>query len=138
MNWTQKDLDNLKSKGLNVQGLKTNTSEQKKSKVKIPKLEPKGLSYMKNYLKIMKIEFVTELVFHPDRKWRFDIAIPKMKCAVEYEGLISNKSGHTTIDGYTKDTEKYNQAQKLGWKVLRYTVKNYKDFINDFEYLKTK
>lgn len=66
-----------------------------------------------------------EYRFHPERKWRFDFALPELKLAVEYEGIQSEKSRHTTLKGYTGDSEKYNEAQRLGWIVLRYTVLNY-------------
>lgn len=67
---------------------------------------------------------VLEHEFHPERKWRFDLAIPSFKVAIEYEGVFSAKSRHTTISGYTEDCVKYNEAQILGWAVLRYTAKN--------------
>jgi len=76
---------------------------------------------------------VKEHRFHPVRKWRFDFALPDKKIGIEYEGLNSEKSGHTTLTGYTEDTEKYNQAQALGWKVIRFTVKNYKKVISELE-----
>lgn len=79
------------------------------------------------------IPVVKEHYFHPVRKWRFDFALPDKKVAIEYEGLMSEKSGHTTLSGYTKDTEKYNAAQELGWKVIRFTVKNYKTVISELE-----
>lgn len=69
--------------------------------------------------------------FHDKRLWRFDFALPDKMIAIEYEGLNSEKSGHTTLNGYTKDTEKYNEAQALGWKVLRFTVKNYKTVLKE-------
>lgn len=69
------------------------------------------------------------------KDWRFDWAFPNAKIAIEYEGLMSKKSGHTTIIGYTSDCEKYNAAQILGWKVFRYTALNYKDLICDIEKL---
>lgn len=69
----------------------------------------------------------------PERLWRFDFALPDKKIGIEYEGLMSEKSGHTTLNGYTKDTEKYNKAQELGWKVIRFTVKNYKKVISELE-----
>jgi very-short-patch-repair endonuclease len=72
-----------------------------------------------------------EVKFHPSRKWRFDYAIEDLQVAIEYEGLMSKKSRHTTISGFTGDTEKYNEAQSRGWKVLRYTAINYKELITD-------
>ncbi len=72
---------------------------------------------------------VKEHKFHLERKWRFDFALPDKKIGIEYEGINSQKSGHTTLSGYTKDTDKYNEAQALGWNVIRFTVKNYKSVI---------
>lgn len=79
------------------------------------------------------IPVVQEHRFHPERKWRFDFALPENKVAIEYEGLFSEKSGHTTIGGYTKDVEKYNEAQALGWRVIRFTAKDYKKVIETLE-----
>ena len=74
--------------------------------------------------------------FHPNRKWRFDWAIPALKIAVEYEGLGFNQvSRHTTSTGFTGDTEKYNSAVGLGWKVLRFTAQNYKNLITELNKL---
>jgi hypothetical protein len=83
------------------------------------------------YLKSRAIGYVYEHKFHPDRKWRFDLAIPEHKIALEYEGIYGGKSRHTTVSGYTADSEKYNQAAILGWRVLRYTAKNKAQAIQD-------
>lgn len=68
----------------------------------------------------------TEFQFHGKRKWRFDFAVPSRKVAVEYEGIFSSKSRHTTFSGYTGDADKYNAAAADGWIVIRLTAKNYK------------
>lgn len=86
-------------------------------------------------LKDMKVDFVQEFCFHPKRKWRFDLAIPEHKIACEYEGLMSAKSRHTTVTGFSGDAEKYNEAVILGWRVLRYTALNYQNMRNDLEQL---
>ena len=83
-------------------------------------------------------EYVEELQFHHTRKFRFDWAIPSLKIAIEYEGLFSKKSGHTTVTGYTKDCDKYNLALLNGWKVLRYTAKNYENLSQDLKNLLNK
>lgn len=93
----------------------------------------KGITHMKLLLTMEKIEFVTEYRFCK-RKWRFDIAIMKdgKKVALEYEGIYGGgKSRHTTQSGFTGDAEKYNEAAKLGWIVLRYTAKTYSKLIED-------
>lgn len=81
----------------------------------------------------LKLVYVKELQFAPPRKFRFDFAIPELKIAIEYEGLMSEKSVHTTIDGFTSNCEKYNLAQIMGWKVLRYTALNFGDVLKDLE-----
>jgi hypothetical protein len=78
-------------------------------------------------------EYVTEHQFDDKRRFRFDWAIPDLKLAIEYEGIFSEKSGHTTVNGYTKDVKKYNLATIQGWKVLRYTALNYSDLAQDLE-----
>lgn len=72
------------------------------------------------------LELKTEYKFSDDRKFRFDWAFPAVKIAIEYEGLNSYKSGHTTMSGFTSNTDKYNLAQAQGWIVLRFTLLNYK------------
>jgi len=80
-----------------------------------------------------------EYAFHPTRAWRFDWAFLDAKVAVEREGgtwgqeelklagpgKLALKSGagrHTRGKGYRDDCEKYNEAQILGWVVLRFTA----------------
>lgn len=67
--------------------------------------------------------FEKELMFHQERKWRFDYAYPDQKIAIEIEGLVQpwKKSRHTQNDGYKEDCIKYNEATVLGWRVLRFT-----------------
>lgn len=103
-------------------------------KPKMKRGEAKQLSQMKWWLYAIYGDLVvTELRFDKKRRFRFDIAIPDAKIGIEYEGLNSEKSGHTTLVGYTSDTEKYNLAAEQGWRVYRYTVVNYKNVINDIE-----
>ena len=80
------------------------------------------------------IQFEKEYKFSK-RKFRFDFALPEYKIGVEYDGLNSEKSGHTTLVGFTKDTEKINLAISEGWKVLRYTVLNYQNVLQDIQKL---
>jgi len=95
----------------------------------------KGIDNLLWALKADQIPHETEYRFHPVRRWRFDIALPEHQIAVEYEGIFSRKSRHTTVTGYSKDCEKYNEAVKLGWRVLRYTQLNYTNCINDLKEL---
>jgi len=61
-------------------------------------------------------EPVFEHMFHPTRKWRFDIAWPEYKLALEVEGLNGR---HQRTAGFLKDVEKYNEAIRMGWLVSR-------------------
>ena len=87
----------------------------------------KAKSEIEMVLKHGGYDYVKELKFHPSRKWRFDFAIESLRIAIEYEGIMSEKSRHTTITGMSADCDKYNAAQLLGWKVLRFTAINYKN-----------
>lgn len=80
----------------------------------------------------------SEVVFHPERKWRFDWAIPELKAAIEYNGIMSSKSRHTTVTGYSGDMEKLNAAQALGWTVLQFTPLNYKELNRHLEQILNK
>lgn len=68
--------------------------------------------------------------FHEERKWRFDWCFPAIKVAVEYNGIFSDKSRHTTAGGYSADRDKINAAQALGWIVVEVTPVNYKTVID--------
>lgn len=61
--------------------------------------------------------------FHTTRKWRMDRAYPEFMTAVEVEGGIWSGGRHVRGAGYEGDCEKYNQAQIMGWAVLRFTPK---------------
>jgi hypothetical protein len=61
-----------------------------------------------------------------ERGWRFDWCWPSIKVALEYEGgIFMQKSGHTNVAGMVKDSEKYNRATTLGWRIIRVTALNY-------------
>ncbi len=133
MRMTEQQLKNLLKNSKNVTCLtdtkpKPLSAEKKYKELAKQANEPKGLKYIKKQLHYSGINYVTEYQFHDVRKFRFDIAIPDKMIAIEYEGLNSEKSGHTTVTGYTKDTDKYNLATSLGWRILRYTALNYKTF----------
>jgi very-short-patch-repair endonuclease len=141
MRWTKKDIEKTKL-GNNLHEIGNKKATIGNSDVKIVKKSIEK-EYIKAILWMFKRDgmipgYVEELQFHDVRKFRFDWAIPSMKIAIEYEGIFSKKSGHTTVGGYTKDCDKYNLATLEGWKVLRYTAKNYKQISNDLKYLLKK
>tara|TARA_R110002012_G_scaffold190633_1_gene358215 strand:- start:22279 stop:22692 length:414 start_codon:yes stop_codon:yes gene_type:complete len=123
---------------LEAKGIKTDLDSQPKRK-KIEKISKEKRS-IELILWALNREgsipkYVQELEFSNTRQFRFDWAIPDLKIAIEYEGIFSEKSGHTTVTGYTKDCIKYNLAAIEGWKVLRYTAKNYEMLGTDLKLL---
>ncbi|PRY10305.1 hypothetical protein CLV24_11433 [Pontibacter ummariensis] len=66
-------------------------------------------------------EVVAEHRFHPEREWRFDFYLPQSRVAIEVEGGVWTQGRHTRGKGYIGDMEKYNSAQTMGIKVLRFT-----------------
>lgn len=69
------------------------------------------------------------------RKWRLDWYIPAIKTGIEYNGIMSAKSRHTTITGYTGDMNKLNAAQQQGIRVLQFTPLNYKQLLTELNKL---
>ncbi len=67
------------------------------------------------------IECVKEYKFHPERRWRFDYAVPAYKIAIEVEGGVWTQGRHTRPQGFLGDIEKYNTATLMGWRVFRTT-----------------
>lgn len=138
MSWTKKDIEKLKlGHNLSQNKPKNNILAKKyvvKDKISHEKEAIKTVLWVLNREGLIP-KAIEEHQFHHTRKFRFDWCIPQLMIAIEYEGLMSEKSGHTTINGYTKDCEKYNLAQIGGWKVLRYTALNYKNLERDLKKL---
>lgn len=128
------DLQKLANKGVKVEGLSQVISPALKAKsAKVHRKKPKPLTDMEQILFMLGVKYETEHMFLEGRKYRFDIAIIDHKIGIEYEGLMSEKSRHTTVTGYTGDCTKYNLAQIAGWRVLRYTAINHKEFIHEIK-----
>lgn len=67
-------------------------------------------------------EALYEYKFHDTRKWRFDMAWPDKKLAVEINGgTWAYKPSHTG-KGQVRDYEKGNAATLMGWRVLWFTT----------------
>lgn len=62
-----------------------------------------------------------EYRFAPPRLWKFDLAYPDRKLAIEIEGGTWVRGRHITPSGYARDCEKYSIAALLGWTVVRVT-----------------
>ena len=65
-----------------------------------------------------------EHLFHPTRKWRADFCHLPTKTLIEIEGGTRGRGRHNRHEGYRKDTEKYNAAQELGYKVYRFVTED--------------
>ncbi len=77
----------------------------------------------------------TEFRFCPTRRFRADWYIAKLNLLIEYEGIFGGKSRHTNVAGYSSDCEKYNLAQIMGFRVLRYTARNFMQIKDDLDEL---
>lgn len=69
---------------------------------------------------------VSELRFHPKRRWRLDLAWPDYAVAVEVHGGTWVGGRHTTGTGFEKDREKMNEAALHGWIVIEVTAAHVK------------
>jgi very-short-patch-repair endonuclease len=61
-----------------------------------------------------------EYKFHPTRKWRADFCLPECKILVEVNGGTYAHMGHSTGQGISRDYEKANEANILGWCYLQF------------------
>jgi len=66
-------------------------------------------------------EPVREYRFHPSRRWRFDLAWPDQRVAVEVHGGEFMRGHHTRGREMANDCEKARAAAIAGWIVLPYT-----------------
>ena len=132
--FTDKDLFKLQQKGYKVNDpiidkkLKVAFGMDLKKKNSVVSLSKDKIEFI---LIAMQIKYVKEHKFDAVRRFRFDFAIIEHKIAIEFEGVFSEMSRHTTYKGYTKDLTKYNLALINGWRVLRYTALNYPDVASD-------
>lgn len=74
-----------------------------------------------------KDEIIPEYKFMPNRKFRFDFAIPKRNLAIERDGGVWTQGRHTRGAGFLKDMEKLNLAVAFKWRVLRFSTQQVLD-----------
>ncbi len=92
-----------------------------------------GAALLSEQLLLVDLPHEREWVFHPTRKWRFDIAFVggiwkrEWPIAVEVDGATWINGRHSRGYGVEADCEKYNEAIILGWRVMRVTPKQVKD-----------
>jgi hypothetical protein len=131
LNWTSADIIKSKVAHINMHITKSLEKSENPTNLKTsPQKEWLELN-LQMWANENCVELCQEYKFDKIRKWRFDWCFPALKIAVEYNGIMSKKSRHTTITGYSKDMEKINAAQTLGWRVLQYTPLNYKNVLID-------
>jgi hypothetical protein len=91
------------------------------------------------FCRAYNLTLANEFRFDVSRRWKADYYILEFNCLIEFEGMGGNHwtgmGGHQTITGYTANCEKYNRASLMGFKLLRYTVKNSKELLTDLKTL---
>jgi len=68
-----------------------------------------------------------EYRFHTARRWRFDLAWPDLRVAVEVDGGAFAGGRHTRGAGFREDCVKLCEAGALGWRVLRVMPEHVRD-----------
>lgn len=68
-------------------------------------------------------DFQREYRFHPERRWRIDIAYVAEKLAIEVDGGIYIGGRHVRGEGITADCEKASALAIGGWRLIRVTPK---------------
>lgn len=81
-----------------------------------------GKLLLSTHLTEKGFRFRTEYRFHPKRMWRFDFCLPDYMVAIEIEGGTWIQGRHNTGSGMQGDIEKYNEAVRAGWRLLRFTT----------------
>jgi very-short-patch-repair endonuclease len=71
-----------------------------------------------------KRPIVTQHIFHPIRKWRFDFAFPQIKLAIEIQGY---GRGHADYMSMANDYLKHNEAIRLDWAILYFMSHDIQD-----------
>ena len=91
-----------------------------------PEWKPRSdleLKFAQLWVKLFpEIDLHAEHQFDENRKFRFDFAHILSKTAIEVQGGIWIKGGHSTPKGIQRDYEKLNLAQSLGWRVFLLTA----------------
>lgn len=70
-----------------------------------------------------QIDLEAEVCLIPNRRFRFDYVNHEAKVAIEINGQIWQKGGHSSGTGIMRDYEKLNLAQKEGYIVFQLCCK---------------
>lgn len=101
---------------------KTYAKQARVRKVRSKSEPSKGEETLAFQLKALGISFEREFKFCEARRWRADFHLTGKMILIEVEGGIWSGGRHTRAKGYLGDMEKYNEATKLGYKVLRFST----------------
>lgn len=110
-----------------AQRIRSKTVARSSVPQKFKKPTSKGEAMLCQQLDIMKIDYVQEYRFNPDRRWKADFRIEGYQILVEVEGGAFSNGRHTRGEGYTSDCEKYSTAAAMGWTVIRGTTNQVKE-----------
>jgi very-short-patch-repair endonuclease len=90
--------------------------------VKVPSIS-RGEAALETHIRQYGLpEPVKQYKFHPLRRWLADFGWPEQKLLVEVEGGVWSEGRHVRGGGYENDCEKYNEAQLMGFVVLRFST----------------
>jgi hypothetical protein len=86
------------------------------------------------HMRELGLQYRVEFAFHSKRKWRFDYVLVNIKgtsttlthpmIAIEIEGGTWIQGRHSRPMGMQGDVDKYNEAARLGWYVIRFTTQD--------------
>lgn len=111
---------------ISLEAYRKMTSPKAKSKAKAKEQARKLAELVEINLSELP-EHEKEIMFHPERRWRFDYAWPDIKIALEVHGGVFTNGRHTRGKGFTEDKVKMNTAQLLGWIVIEATTAHVKN-----------
>lgn len=132
MKWSERHIKQLQETGKIVSAKIPERNKNFSSngkQVSIPRERPKAIAWLDLNLAFWANENCLTLEKEhkfSDRKFAFDYSFPAIKIGIEYNGgIFMVKSGHSSVSGLLRDSEKQNLAVTLGWRVLVLTPLNY-------------
>lgn len=84
------------------------------------RLPSPGEAALALHLRVEGIPFEREVRLVPDRRWRWDFVVQDL--AIEVQGGIWTRGGHSRGAGQERDFEKSNAAVKAGYRPLHYST----------------
>lgn len=85
----------------------------------IPKPLSEGEELFAQHLKMYKIPYQREVCLVPGRKYRWDFVVGDL--AIEIQGSVWRKGGHSTGAGISRDAQKLNAVVLAGYRPLLFT-----------------